>query len=314
LKKLYTENNLLISVVIITYNRCDKLKLALDGLTKQNLDKTKFEVLVIDNNSTDDTRGTVENYQENLYLRYYLERKQGGGYARDAGFRKARGEYVAFLDDDAIPTEDWIQALQQNIITHEPDCLCGPIIPYYTSEKPHWFKDEYEIRTLGGDWHVMPEGTTYSGSNMTWKRSILYDVGGFDANLGVSGDKFIGGEDTDLFDRYWRMIRGKVIYDPKVEVLHWTPDYKMRVSYMLKRFLAVGVSQAKLNKRVSVFKKLIRALQLGFEMMASLLIFPFTFYRHKHIENWIVEEGRRLMVRVGEFITMMGIEPRIRQK
>ena len=241
------DSNLLISAVIITYNRCDKLELALEGLTKQSIEISKYEVLVIDNNSTDNTRGTVENYQESLNLRYYLERKQGGGHARDSGFRKAQGDYIAFLDDDAIPTEDWLQTLVDNIRAHEPDCLCGPIFPYYTSEKPHWFKDEYEIRTLGENWHLMPVGATHSGSNMTWKRAILMDIGGFDVSLGVSGDKFIAGEDTELFYRYWRSKKGKVIYNPKIRVLHWTPKYKMRVTYMLKRFLAVGVATAKLN-------------------------------------------------------------------
>jgi len=308
------KNNLLITVMIATYNRCDKLKLALEGLVKQSFDKDKFEVWVIDNNSTDDTVGRVKEYQDRLNLHYYLETKQGLGHARDAGFRKARGEYVAFLDDDAIPTEDFLQSLYENICEHEPDCVCGPIIPYYTSEKPHWFKDEYEIRSLGSDWHIVPEGSTHSGSNMTWKRSVLSDLGGFNVNLGVSGDRFIPGEDSDLFYRYWRAKTGKVVYDPKIEVLHWTPAYKMRVSYILKRFLSVGVLAAKLNHNVNFVKKILRALQLFFEIIASLIIFPFTFFRHKYLENWVIEEGRRVVVRVGEFIAMIGIEPRILQK
>jgi glycosyltransferase involved in cell wall biosynthesis len=305
---------LLISVVIATYNRCDKLRLALEGLEKQSLDEDKFEVWVIDNNSSDDTQGTVKDFQDRLNLHYYLEKEQGLGHARDAGFREARGEYVAFLDDDAIPTPDWLSNIHRNIQEHEPDCICGPIVPYYTSEKPHWFKDEYEVRALGGAWHIVPAGTTHSGSNMTWKRSVLFDLGGFNVSLGVSGDTFIAGEDTDLFNRYWKTIRGKIVYDPKVEVLHWTPDYKMRVSYVLKRFLAVGVITAKLNRPVSFFKKIFRTLQLVFEIIASLFIFPFTIFRHRYLENWIIEEGRRVVVRVGELITMIGIEPHIRQK
>ena len=308
------KNNLLISVVVTTYNRCDKLDLALMGLDNQTFDKNEFEVWVIDNNSTDETYSTAEKYQDRLNLYFHLERIQGLGKARETGFRKARGNYVAFLDDDAIPTEDWLQTLVDNIRAHEPDCLCGPIFPYYTSEKPHWFKDEYEIRTLGDNWHLMPVGATYSGSNMTWKRAILLDIGGFDVSLGVSGDKFIAGEDTELFYRYWRSKKGKVIYNPKIRVLHWTPKYKMRVTYMLKRFLAIGVITAKLNPNKKLIGKFIRIVQLLFEILASLFIFPFTIFRHKHIENWIVEEGRRVMVRLGEMLTMIGADLQIRQK
>jgi glycosyltransferase involved in cell wall biosynthesis len=307
------KNILLLSVVITTYNRCDKLRLALDGLGKQSIDKDKFEVWVVDNNSSDDTVGTVRDFQDKLDLHYHLETQQGLGHARDAGFRKAQGEYVAFLDDDAIPTEDWLQALYENILAHEPDCLCGPIFPYYSSDRPRWFKDEYEIRSLGDDWHIVPEGTTHSGSNMTWKRSILFDLGGFNVSLGVSGDRFIPGEDSDLFYRYWRAKKGSVVYDPKIKVLHWTPAYKMRVAYILKRYLTVGVLAAKLNEGINLYRKIFRVLQLLFEIIASVIIFPFTYFRHKHVENWLVEEGRRVVVRVGEIITWLGFEPSIGQ-
>jgi glycosyltransferase involved in cell wall biosynthesis len=303
-----------ISVVISTYNRCDKLRLALDGLVKQSLEKGMFEVWVIDNNSSDDTVGTAKDFQDKLDLHYHLETQQGLGHARDAGFRKARGEYVAFLDDDAIPTEGWLQALYENIVDHKADCLCGPIFPYYTTEKPRWFQDEYEIRSLGDSWHIVPEGTTHSGSNMTWKRSVLFELGGFDVSLGVSGDRFIPGEDSDLFYRYWRAKKGKVVYDPKIKVLHWTPAYKMRVSYILKRYITVGVLATKLNEGINLFRKIFRVLQLIIEIIASVIIFLFTIFRHKRVENWLVEEGRRVMVRVGELLMWLGFELDVMQK
>jgi len=306
-------NNLLISVVITTYNRRDKLRLALEGLERQSLHKDKFEVWVIDNNSTDDTEVVTREFQGKLDLHYYVEKAQGLGHAREAGFRKAGGAYVAFLDDDAIPDEGWLQAIYKNILEHDPDCLCGPIYPYYTSEKPAWFKDEYEIRSLGDRWHVVPEGTTHSGSNMTWKRAVLVDLGGFNVSLGVRGDRFIPGEDSDLYYRYWRARKGKVVYDPRIKVLHWTLSYKMRVGYILKRFLAVGILAAKMKRGENLFRKITRALILIIEITAGLILFPFMLVRHKALQNWAVEEGRRVVVRVGELITRLGFEPRIGQ-
>jgi glycosyltransferase involved in cell wall biosynthesis len=302
-----------ISVIITTYNRCDKLRLALEGLEKQSLGKDKFEVWVIDNNSIDNTEGVVREFEGRMDLHYYVEKAQGLGHAREAGFRKAGGVYVAFLDDDAIPDEGWIQAIYENILEHDPDCLCGPIYPYYTSDKPTWFKDEYEIRSLGDKWLNVPGGTAHSGSNMTWKRSVLFDLGGFNVDLGVRGDRFIPGEDSDLFYRYWESYQGKVIYDPEIKVLHWTPAFKMRVPYILKRYLAVGILDAKLNRVVSIFRKSTRVLQLSFEIIAGLILFPFMIVRHKALQNWVVEEGRRVVVRVGELITTLGLEPSVWQ-
>jgi glycosyltransferase involved in cell wall biosynthesis len=306
-------NEYLISVMICTYNRCDRLDLALEGLTKQSYGLNKFEVIVIDNNSTDDTKKVVKKYQDILNLRYQFETTQGSGYVRDLGFRMAKGVYVAFIDDDAIPVPGWLFHIEKNILEHEPDCICGPYTPYYTSEKPDWFKDKYEIRALGNTRHVVPRGTTHGGSNMTWKRSILFDVGGFNANLGVRGDKFIAGEDTDLFQRYWRNVNGKIIYDPEVEILHWVPAYKMRVGYVLKRYLAVGILVAKLKRGENFLRKITRALRLIFEITAGLILFPFMVIRHKALQNWVIEEGRRVVVRVGELITMLGFEPRVGQ-
>ncbi|MGD8458253.1 MAG: glycosyltransferase family 2 protein [Anaerolineales bacterium] len=302
-----------ISVIITTYNRSDKLRLALEGLVKQSLDKERFEVWVIDNNSTDDTEVVAREFQDTLDLYYYVETAQGLGHTRDTGFRKAGGAYVAFLDDDAIPSEGWLEAIYENILEHEPDCLCGPIYPYYTSEKPSWFKDEYEIRSLGGEWHIVPERTTHSGSNMTWKRTVLFDLGGFNVDLGVRGDRFIPGEDSDLFYRYWEAYKGKVVYDPNIKVLHWTPAFKMQLGYVLKRYMAVGIVAAKLNRSKGLFKEIIRALQLMFEIPAALSLFLFTRVRHKAVENWAVEEGRRVVVRMGELITMLGFEPGVEQ-
>jgi hypothetical protein len=88
----------------------------------------------------------------------------------------------------------------------------------------------------------------------------------------------------------------------------------MRVAYILKRYITVGVLATKLNEGINLFRKIFRVLQLLFEIIASVIIFPFTIFRHKRVENWLVEEGRRVMVRTGELLMWLGFELDVMQK
>ena len=93
-----------ISIVIPSYNRSDLLKKILDAVTEQTLSEEQFEVIVVDNNSSDDTKQVVQSYNEKIKgLKYVLETKQGACHARNRGIQEATGEYTAFLDDDCLP-------------------------------------------------------------------------------------------------------------------------------------------------------------------------------------------------------------------
>src|SRR5688572_314955 len=101
-----TDSQIDISAVITTYNRSSSLAAALNALLSQNAGGVRYEIVVVDNNSTDDTRATVEGLiaKGHTNVRYVFESKQGITHGRNAGIAAARGRIIAFTDDDVVVT------------------------------------------------------------------------------------------------------------------------------------------------------------------------------------------------------------------
>ena len=120
-----------VSVVIGTYNRCDVLRGALESLMNQDSGDTQYEVIVVDNNSSDDTRTIVENLRDKWganNLIYCFERTQGVSYARNRGISLARGRLIAFTDDDITPARDWVASVRKGFEKFpNADCIGGKV-------------------------------------------------------------------------------------------------------------------------------------------------------------------------------------------
>lgn len=141
---------MLISVILCTYNRADLLATALQTLCEQSLDKREYEVIVVDNNSADETRQVAEAFcRDYANVRYVFETRQGLSHARNRGWREARGEYVAYTDDDCKLPSQWLAVAKQVIEEISPGVLGGPYFAFYNTPKPRWFKDSYGSRDLG---------------------------------------------------------------------------------------------------------------------------------------------------------------------
>ena len=115
------DEKLKISVIIATRNRCSLLKKALESLTRQS--RPPDEVIVVDNNSTDDTRKICEDMRNVLPLTYVFEGRKGASFARNAGIRKATGDIICFIDDDCIADERWLEYMEEPFI-RDPDIAC----------------------------------------------------------------------------------------------------------------------------------------------------------------------------------------------
>jgi glycosyltransferase involved in cell wall biosynthesis len=121
-----------ISVVICTYNRADLLKIAIDSLLKQSLDAAEFEILIIDNNSKDTTQRVGSAYAKNhKNVTYFLEEKVGLSHARNRGYLEAKGNYVAYADDDCNLPIDWLLNAKNVILDNDFAVLGGPVYPFY---------------------------------------------------------------------------------------------------------------------------------------------------------------------------------------
>jgi glycosyltransferase involved in cell wall biosynthesis len=219
------------SVLICTQNRCKVLPLTLEELSRQRVPAGHdWEVVVVDNGSTDDTRGSVEAYQKTypVPLRYVLEPKLGHSFALNTGVRACRGDVVAFTDDDAYPTVDWLAQIHEALETYGADWVFGPVSPRWEGPVPAWFDERFRaplaLLDYGPDPFVATEARqTFYGVNHACRRQAIDRLGGYREDRGLLPDGTGGvGNDTDLFER--ALAAGmRVVYHPQVAVEHFIP-------------------------------------------------------------------------------------------
>ncbi|MDU2673168.1 MAG: glycosyltransferase [Clostridium sp.] len=236
-----------VSVVICTYNRESYLKLCLEGLFKNNEDRSLYEVIVIDNKSTDNTRQIVESFKVNEEIRYVYEERVGLSNARNRGINEANYDIIAYLDDDAIPEKGYINNIICGFNEHQVKCGGGKIIPIWTVDKPQWYSEQFNgvftILDCGDKDKVLDIDYPY-GANMFFLKSELIKVGGFNTELGLKGNEIIMGEDDDMFIRF-KNKGHKIWYLSQVAVKHHVPEGKINKEYVKKRFEAGGEALAK---------------------------------------------------------------------
>ena len=117
-----------ISVIICTYNRAQNLPQCIDILCRQDLDDDfKWEIIIIDNNSNDDTKETVKNIiaQYDLPIKYVFEKEQGLNFARNRGIKESKGQYFAYIDDDILVTPKWLKSLYRALKNNDADSVGG---------------------------------------------------------------------------------------------------------------------------------------------------------------------------------------------
>lgn len=240
-QNVQSSTNPLISVVVCTYNRSDLLTIVLESLVQQTLDIHEFEIIVVDNNSTDDTQIVVESFQQRqANVRYICELQQGLSHARNRGWQEALGEYVAYTDDDCKVPEQWLKEAKDVIKRHSPDVFGGPYYAFYNSPKPRWWKDNYKSREHAETARPLTQGEYLSGGNIFFRRQLLKNMNGFDADFGMSGQQIAMGEETDLQKRIrLALVDSLIYYDPKLFVYHLVRAEKMSIAWTAKyRFIS----------------------------------------------------------------------------
>ena len=131
--RIEPENGLDFSVVVCTYNRSKTLTRCLQNLVAVDYPPSRHEVIVIDNNSIDETCRVVAGFPS---IKYFFEGAQGLSPARDKGWREARGRYVAFVDDELIVPADWLRTRRGSFAISRPRFLAAPIKPGFRTESP----------------------------------------------------------------------------------------------------------------------------------------------------------------------------------
>lgn len=208
------------------------LKRALESLVRQTLDKTLYEIIVVDNNSSDNTRLEVERFSNVDAVRYVFEKQQGLSYARNRGWQEARGEYIAYIDDDCTVPSQWLAVANEIIDKLTPGMFGGPYLASYDAPKPKWFKDSYGSHVQGNKARFLAKHEYLDGGNMFIRQSLLEKAGGFDVAWGMSGNKLGYAEETVLQNLIRStMPEERIYYDPSLEVYHLVHSDKMSLRW-----------------------------------------------------------------------------------
>lgn len=245
-----------ISAVICTHSRADYLGRALASLADQSLPGGEFEVVVVDNASTDRTPQVVREFTDRVpNLRYVREARLGLSTARNSGFASARALYVAYLDDDARAHRDWLKHLLRAFETpaETPACVGGRVWMDWGQGVPGWLPPTlYPVYTFvdhGEDDRPLAAREYLVGANLAFRRDALVQLGGFDTNLGRRGTSLRSGEESAIIglirERGW-----PVYYAGTAAVWHAVPRPRRRRSWLWTRMFWDGAAQPLIDSGV----------------------------------------------------------------
>jgi glycosyltransferase involved in cell wall biosynthesis len=269
-----------LSIIICSYNRASYISDALTSLYNQSSELDNFEVIIVDNNSTDNTKEVYAAWRQanvNGQFNFISENQQGASFARNTGAAIAKGEWVCFMDDDAVATADYVK----NIIKHIQDQpfivgFGGRIIPKYIPAEPKWMS--YYVSSLVGNFDYAPTACAFENgkypleSNMIVKKSVYDQIGGFNVNLpGVVGTLRIGGEGKELFYKILALGH-KIYYDPSICIHHVVEVKKLTSEYMYRVASGIGRGEKTRTSAISRAAYLKKIAEYLFKLAASLIL------------------------------------------
>jgi glycosyltransferase involved in cell wall biosynthesis len=228
-----------ISVVVPTYNRASQLPVALESVINQSASASSYEIIVVDNNSTDRTAEVAGRFARDHAdrVRRILETRQGVAYARQTGIDAARGDVLAFFDDDVRVSCDWIATIQRWFREHpDVECLGGKVLPSWSSPPPSWLTPSHwsplALQDFGEEPVVLslanPRGLI--SANLACRRSVFERLGGFSPRFQRVKDGIGSLEDDEWIRRFWK-AGGRAVYVPELVVFADVPVSRLTRAY-----------------------------------------------------------------------------------
>ena len=244
-----------ISIIIPTRNRAVYLDKMLESLLQQTVSKEEFEVIVIDNDSTDSTKLICSNKGKCFpHFKYIFEMRSGLHFGRNRGFLEAKSKYLLFADDDIIAFPTWVEGILEGFKQENVALVGGNVIPKYEKGEPEWIKD---FLVYKNGFHIMSELSVIwtnmqankivnpyyiFGCNFGVKREVLEKCEGFHPD-GMPGNLLMyRGDGESYVSQYVREHNLKAMFVPKASVYHIMPAERTTVSYLMKRGKCDGIS------------------------------------------------------------------------
>ncbi len=231
-----------ISAIVCTTGNRKTLNATLRSLADQQGATDRYEVIVVDNS----LGSNWVRQQVSLFgFRYLLEPTPGLSRARNAGVEASHGDIVAFIDDDAIANEKWLVSLLARFRATSAAAVGGPIRPIWpdsgSKPLPETLWAYLSILDLGTKAKRLSFPQHPFGCNMAFRKHVLCEVGGFPESLGRVGDRLIGGEETAVFWRLYR-VNMEVWYEPDAYVYHLVDPERLSRDWLRRRAYEGGLS------------------------------------------------------------------------
>jgi glycosyltransferase involved in cell wall biosynthesis len=215
------------------------------SLQQQNFPDDHYEIIVIDKPSTDDTQRIVEecNQHGRKEIIYYEELQDGVHKARHSGARIAKGDILAYTDDDVICDPDWLLELTRPYTDPKVGCVGGKVLPRFETKEPAWakyFPTYLSILDRGSEITKLNYAGIW-GCNLSIRKTVLYDAGGFNpTGTPASPMRYLGDEEIGLLNKVIK--KGyDVVYSPFAVVTHVIPQERVTVAYFKQRMFVEGV-------------------------------------------------------------------------
>lgn len=250
----------MLTAIICTYNREKYIRPLLESLAANDLPKSEYEILLVDNNCTDNTHSVCEAFQQanpDICFRYVVENEQGLSAARNKGISEANGDILVYVDDDALVDAHYLSDFAQHFATHPSTMAAGgPIEPLYETEEPKWMSPYTKAlltawMNYGNEIREYPKGRYPGGGNAAYRKEVFEKVGLFNTALGRKGGNLMGSEEKDIFDKM-HALGMEILYLPQPVLHHIIPQAKLENAYFNRLTRQMGISER--NRTLAISK------------------------------------------------------------
>lgn len=269
-----------ISIIICTYNRVKYIGECLSSLVNQTLSKELYEIVIVNNNSTDNTaeicESFIENYKEHN-VTYVIERQQGLSFARNRGLKEAEGNIVIFIDDDGQANNDYLEKVYFYFSTEENLVSAGgKVLPKYEGgTEPKWMsKYLWGLVTkidYGNKVGPFQSGRYPVGCNMIFLKSVFDEIGMFDTALGRKGRVGLASEEKEIFLKLSALGK-KILYIPDAVVMHNIDKERTTKEYVIKLSIGIGKSERLRTIKKGIFPLIAKFVEFLIKFLGSIIL------------------------------------------
>lgn len=287
---------MLLSICIATFKRPGLLKILLESLKNQILDKEiSLEILIVDNDKNETARKVVEEFKNNERIKYVymVQPEKNISLTRNLAVAKANGEYLLFIDDDEYASKNWVMELFRTVTNFDADGVFGTVSSYFSEGTPDWIRQSFIYNRP--TFKTGTAATITRSGNCLIKRSTIKSVDGpFDPAYGISG-----GSDTKLF--YLLISNGaKFVNSFEAETFEFVPPERATLNWLVKRAFRTGngfVRRLSENKKKNNFIVKLKFIIIGcsFSLMSiclSIILFPIKAKRIHWYLKFIANLGK----------------------